>query len=70
MIVNFRTCGISRGARKLIRTLTLTKKKKNKIYSDLMSSFIFFFIIIIIDITPTFFKVAKFDFSFDFVFGF
>jgi len=29
MVVNFRACGISRGARKLVRTPTLIKKKKN-----------------------------------------
>jgi hypothetical protein len=30
MVVNFRVCGISRGVRKLVRTPTLNKKKKNK----------------------------------------
>jgi hypothetical protein len=30
MVVNFRARGISRGARKLVRTLTLIKKKEKK----------------------------------------
>ena len=30
MVVNFRARGISRGARKLVRTLTLIKKKEKE----------------------------------------
>jgi 3-hydroxy-3-methylglutaryl CoA synthase len=30
MVVNFRACGISRGARKLARTPTLNKNKKKE----------------------------------------
>jgi len=40
MVVNFRNCGINRGARKLARTSTLIKKIKSQAQQSLLIIFI------------------------------